>query len=319
MCGYFLNATSDSPVLMACHLIDTNITSAGEALIMRTLLLTTLMSKEPLCGNGSINFKNTRNTLMDVLIVSASQGKAKSVYQIIPPIAQECVLSWCVKTIASSYDHGVYQEDVIESHLNTASGPFPWVAYPFENDYENGTDIFYLQDINIVGATSDQRTFSGYGTSNGTAACVMQASVDIFESFLTINKTSSNPVMRYRTYRAGPGYIRLLRFNPWLAPNNVPRPMERLAIAMNNATRSSSSSMMLAGKSYCVETYVAVHWSWLAFSFILLFLGLIFLVTTILETPREGAVGIWKISAMPTLIYGLPQEFQASLQQDDHM
>jgi hypothetical protein len=83
--------------------------------------------------------------------------------------------------------------------------------------------------------------------------------------------------------------------------------------------RSSPSSTMLAGKAYSVETYVAVHWSWLAFPFILLFLGLIFLVATILKTSKEGAVGIWKTSAMPSLIYGLPQEVQASLQQDDHV
>jgi hypothetical protein len=319
MCGYFLNATSESPIFMTGHLIDTNITGAGEALIMRTLPLTSLMSKEPLYGNGSINFKSLRNTLMDILIISASQDKAGSVHQRTTPIAQECVLSWCVKTIASFYDHGVYQEDVIESHMNTTSGPFPWVAYTFENDYENGTDIFYLQDINIAGTTSDQRTFSGYGTSNSTAASVMQGFIDLFPSFTTINRTSLNPVMRYKTYRTGPAYTRLLRFNPWLAPNNVSTHMERLAIAMTNAMRSSPSSTMLAGKAYSVETYVAVHWSWLAFPFILLFLGLIFLVATILKTSKEGAVGIWKTSAMPSLIYGLPQEVQASLQQDDHV
>ncbi|KAH4066414.1 hypothetical protein HBI55_148660 [Parastagonospora nodorum] len=169
VCGYFLNATEASPILMSGHVVDANATRRGEALIMRSLPLTSLLTKEPLYGNGSINFKEMRNTIVDIVIVSASQGTAETVYRKVPRIAQECVLSWCVKTIDSSYEFGVYEERVIETHLETTPGAFPWIGYPFVDELGGGTDIFFLQDINIAGITSDRRTFSGYGTENSTA------------------------------------------------------------------------------------------------------------------------------------------------------
>jgi hypothetical protein len=95
--------------------------------------------------------------------------------------------------------------------------------------------------------------------------------------------------------------------------------MDRLARAMTSVIRSDPSNEMLAGRAFSQETYVAVHWGWLAFPFTLLLLSLIFPVATILKTDQEGAIGIWETSAVPTLIYGLPQDMQKSLQQDDHV
>ena len=89
--------------------------------------------------------------------------------------------------------------------------------------------------------------------------------------------------------------------------------MERLAAAMTNVIRSAPSKTMLKGYDFSKETYVAVHWEWLAFPFILLLLSLLFLVSTIIKTTGDGAVGVWKTSAMPTLIYSLPQDVQKEL------
>ncbi|KAH3984808.1 hypothetical protein HBH52_052100 [Parastagonospora nodorum] len=322
VCGYFLNATEASPILMSGHVVDANATRRGEALIMRSLPLTSLLTKEPLYGNGSINFKEMRNTIVDIVIVSASQGTAETVYRKVPPIAQECVLSWCVKTIESSYDFGVYEERVIETHLNTTPGAFPWIGYPFVDELGGGTDIFFLQDINIAGITSDGRTFSGYGTENSTAMSVIQGFNDIFPAFATVNATFSDPVLRYRIWKEGPAYNRLLEFNPWLAPNNVSRHMERLANALTNVVRSAPSNAMLTGQAFSIETYVDIHWAWLAFPFTLLVLSLIFLVATMLKTSRGDSVGVWKTSAMPTLIYGLPQDVRtqvSSSETHDHL
>jgi hypothetical protein len=280
---------------------------------MRTLPLTSLTTRVPLFGNGSIEFKHLRNTIMDVLIVSAESGTVDSVLRRVPPIAQECVLSWCVKTIRSSYNYGVYEEEIIEEHLNTTAGPFPWAAYPFEDDLGSGTDIFYLQDISISGTSFDGRQFEDYGTLNNTALSVIQGFIDIFPSFTTTNNTSSTPVMRYKTGYEGPAYNRMVDFNPWLAPNNVSIHMERLATAMTNVVRSAASKTVVKGNAYTRETYISVHWQWLAFPFVLLFLSLVFLILTILKTSNDGEIGIWKTSAMPTLISSLPQDVQKDL------
>lgn len=133
---------------------------------------------------------------------------------------------------------------------------------------------------------------------------------DFFPSSYTAANLSSTPRLRYRNFQVGP-MVRELTFNPWLYPNNITHHMERLAIAMTNTIRSGESRTMLEGKSYLSEPYVSIKWEWLTFPLVLLLLSLVFLVSTIIKTSGDGATGIWKNSAMPTLIYSLPKETQS--------
>jgi hypothetical protein len=313
-CGYFLNATSDAPILMSGYLFDQNKSVKSEALLMRALPLTTLADKLPLYGNGSIHFKHIRNTIADVLIVSAEGGVAESVYQNRPPVAQECVLSWCVKTIKSSYDWGKYEEEVVETYLNTTSGPFPWEGFPYKDETGNGTDIFYMQDIHIDnGTTPDGREISGYGTSNRTANTIIQGFIDIFPSFTTTTDESAVPIMRYKTWKTGPSWTRQLDYNPWLAPN-VSIHMDRLATAMTNVVRSAKSNEMLAGQAFSRETYVSVRWEWLTLPIGLLLLSFVFLAATIFKSSIEHEqLGVLKNSAILTLLYGVPDQMRNKL------
>jgi hypothetical protein len=130
---------------------------------MRTLPLTTIIDYKPLCGNGSINFKHFRNSIANVLIVSAAEGSATTVHQDTPPVAQECVLTRCVKTIRSSYDSGQYSKEILHTFQNTTEGPPPWISVPFRTNYENGTDNVYLQNISInLGPILEGCNISGY-------------------------------------------------------------------------------------------------------------------------------------------------------------
>jgi hypothetical protein len=130
MCGYLLDVTSPDPILMSGHLVNLTNSTADEALMTRALPLTTMTGREPLYGNGSINFKHMRNTIIDVLLVSAVDGTVESVYQKRPPSAHECKLSWCVQTIRSSCSLGNYEEEIIQTHLYTTEGSFPWLSVP---------------------------------------------------------------------------------------------------------------------------------------------------------------------------------------------
>jgi hypothetical protein len=112
--------------------------------------------------------------------------------------------------------------------------------------------------------------------------------------------------------------LRQLKFNPFLAPNDVPRHMERLpvATAMSNVTRSDKESHeMIAGQAYNRKQLVVVRYGWLAFPIALVVLGLTFLVATIIETSKseQGELGAWKTSAMPALIYNIPEGYQREL------
>jgi hypothetical protein len=161
MCGYFLNATSQDPTIMSGYLVDDN-GLPGETLLMRTLPLITIYGYIPFYGNGSINFKEYRDSIADIVIVSAANGSAASVMQGIRPVAQECILTWCVKTIQSSYTSGQYSEEVLHTFHNTTEGSPPWTSVPFFSDHRNGTDNVYLDNINIdLGVTSEGRNITG--------------------------------------------------------------------------------------------------------------------------------------------------------------
>jgi hypothetical protein len=297
--------------MMSGYLLDQANSSVGEALMMRTLPLTTVIYKDPLYGNGSLHFKHIRHKMEDFLIVSASNGSAEGVYRNATPVAQECALSWCVKTIQSSYNRGEYSEVVLDTAFNTTTGAFPWQGFPFKNEVEEGTDLIYLENITIqVGAPSNEQGSHEYGATNITASSIIQGLTDIFPSYTTIASQSATPVFRYKVWSAGAPWTQLLHFNPWVAPNNVTRHMERLATAMTNIVRSAPSHQDVNGSAWEKETFISVRWEWLVFPFLLLILSFVFLVSTIIKTSKDSGANVWKTSTMPTLIYSLPKETQ---------
>ncbi|KAE8836662.1 hypothetical protein HRS9139_04760 [Pyrenophora teres f. teres] len=309
-CGYFLNATSDFPILMSGYLWDQNNFTVGEALTMRALPLTEV-TKKPLYGDGSLHFKNIRHKIQDVFIVSAHDGTAEAVYRNETPVAQECHISWCVKKMQSSYTWGGYVEHVISTTLNTTGGPFPWLAIDSQDEEGNFTDMFYLENVTITVATpEDGREVSEFGLFNDTASTVIQGFNDIFPSFTTMVNESAPSILRFKTWRSGAPWSQTPYFNPWLAPNNVTQHMERLATALTNVVRSASSRQNVDGLAFSKETFITVRWAWLTFPLLLLVLSLVFLIATIIKTSKDNEIGLFKNSAMPTLIYSLPKETQ---------
>jgi hypothetical protein len=320
VCGYFLNATSEEPILMSGYRINANgdEPTGNETLLVRTLPLTAFYTKELLFGTGSINFKHLRDPIIDALVVSATNGP-ESVYRHEPPIIHECALSWCVQTIKSHYDSGTYSEEIISVFENTTAGPPPWESFPVPEEEGGGFDIFYMQNITIEPSESslnrsDALTHSkSYGADNTTASKVINIFDDFFPSYFTAANASAVPLLRYKNYIDG-ARIRELPFNPWEAPNNITRHMERLAVAMTNVVRSSSSNVLAQGDAFSRENYVKVRWEWLTLPLGLLFISLIFLGATVAKSAVErDRVGVWKTSAYATLLYGLPDEMQQKI------
>jgi len=320
VCGYFINATSEAPILMSGYRInvDDDEPTGNETLLVRTLPLTGFLTKDQLFGTGSINFKHLRNPILDALIVSAAGGP-ESVYQHEPPIIHECVLSWCVQTIRSHYDSGKYTEEIISTFENTTAGPFPWESFEIPEEEGGGFDIFYMQNVTLEPSGSSVNRSdiivqnASYGVSNVTAPQVMSIFDDFFPSYFTAANASAAPLLRYKNYPDG-ARIRGLPFNPWQTPNNITRHMERLATAMTNVMRSSSSRELARGDAFSRESYVKVRWEWLTLPLGLLFISLIFLGATVAKSAMErDRVGVWKTSAYATLLYGLPDEMQQKI------
>ncbi|RAR16512.1 hypothetical protein DDE83_000077 [Stemphylium lycopersici] len=211
--------------------------------------------------------------------------------------------------MSSSYTLGGYSDDVADILLNTTSGPFPREAYPYETETENGTDIFYMDDITINAATAINDTdIIGFGTSNYPMMAIMQGFIDIFPAYTTMKNQTARSVLRYKTWQAGAPWQQIDFFNPWLAPNNVSKHMERLASAMTNVIQSAPSRRDVEGLAFSKATFVSVRWEYLAFPLLLLVLSLVFLIAIIVKTSKNSGTAIWKTSTLPTLIYSLPKE-----------
>ncbi|CAN9090268.1 unnamed protein product [Alternaria alternata] len=318
VCGYFLNITSSMPMLLSGYLPQENSTTntTGEVLLMRTVPLLDFMTRSPYYGTGSLAFNNIRYPIYNGLIASAAGG-FDSVFRHEPPIVHECVLSWCVQRMRSSYEWGIYNETTLSTHLNIATKPtpWPWISKPAET----GQWFEYVPNITLEvsaptppGSTTPGANIT-YSISNETVFRVMGVWDDFFPAFYTTNDSTQQPVLRFKNYPLGAS-TRFLDFNPWLAPNNVTHHIERLASAMTDAIRSNGESReMISGKAYNIEKFVHINWPWLTFPLLLLVLSLVFLVSTIIKTSKDTETGIWKTSAMPALIYSLPKETQSKL------
>jgi len=311
VCGYYLNITSEAPILMSGYMVDENGTKSEEALMMRTLPLITYPRRDPLWGDGSINFKNVRNPIADVLI--SSNTNASDVYADKMPVIQECVLSWCVKTIQSHYYLGTYEEEVTNVFINDTKGEYPYSTYDIPEEEATYTD--YLENVTISAPAPDQ-SFSkyGWGISNDTMLNTVVIFDRIFPAFTTHTNDSETPILRWRLGSFETVWTRYPDFNPWLLPNNVTHHMERMANSITNAIRSSSSGEMVYGKAFDNEVYVEVTWAWLTLPLCLLFVSCVFLVSTVIKSATEkGQVSIRKNSAIATLLYGLPDHYQKRL------
>jgi hypothetical protein len=312
-CGYFINATSASPVLMSGFRVDASSNfTYGETLTMRTIPLYRNPSRQTLHG-GSINFKHISKPILDAFIVSSADGSPSSVYRKEMPIAHECMLAWCVKTLRSSYSWGSYEEIVEETFFNTTELPNPWsTVYLADID---GTITDYLGNISIY-PPDMSREGQGYGVSNDTMMDTVFSFDEVFPSAITVMDPTAIPYLKVKTSFVDRVMYRAVRFSPWLAPNNITHHMERIANAVTNVIRSDTSSQeFVAGQAFAPETYVQVKWAWLIFPLVMLILCFIFLIATIVKTSRhtDEDIGVWKTSAMPTLIYGLPHDMRKDL------
>lgn len=129
------NATSNAPTFRSGYIVKTGTGAAeepGESLLVRVLSLTKLLTKRGLYA-GSIHYRDLRNTLLDTLIVSASNGP-QSVYSQHEPIIHECALSWCFKSMRPSYVWGDYQKEVTAISQNTTACPWPWNSFEVLED-----------------------------------------------------------------------------------------------------------------------------------------------------------------------------------------
>ncbi|KAF2866136.1 hypothetical protein BDV95DRAFT_456351, partial [Massariosphaeria phaeospora] len=316
MCGWFFNATGEKPMLMSGYQVDPTLNQSSGMLTTRALPLVTNINRRPLFG-GSIKFKHIRNKITDFVVVTAGNGSdlngiMESIKRHDRPRAVECMLSWCVKTIESSYYLASYTETVKDHFINTTAGPYPWTTFNATDDGEYVYKV-YFENITVDPHAPDgQGDISSYGVSNDTAFNVLIAFDNYLPSFATVKNNDTSAIWKYGTRDENP-VTREVTKNPWSAPTNVTDHMERLAMLMTNTIRMASEDAA-TGIAWAEETYVQVVWAWLSLPLVLLILTLVFLVATVVRTSKESdRLGVWKTSALATLLYGLPDDIQKEM------
>jgi len=150
-----------------------------------------------------MNYKDVYFPVLDAIIVSAADGTASSVYEKVPPVAQECIITWCVKTLNSSYAEGKYQETVVWTFLNhtTRQQQYPWSVIP-NTDYSLDMisfDINFTDNITIQPPGTDI-SFGGYGVSNESFSRTQVLFKDMFPSFITVTNSTAPAWWRVKVF-----------------------------------------------------------------------------------------------------------------------
>ncbi|KAL5372495.1 hypothetical protein DPSP01_013457 [Paraphaeosphaeria sporulosa] len=306
-CGWWLKA--DTPLLMTGYDVDRGTENAGETLLVRAQPLYDIFTRDFMPGYQPK--LNSRNPLAHVVIVSGLDSDR--VHRNETPIANECMISWSAKTLLSDYNEGGYIENVTRVVINDTDGPSAWRADPVKDDKGNLLGYYYSFGENIT-LTGVNDTL--YQIDNRTHSAIVSLFDDVFPSEYTlINSTdTAKAMLRYKQYKTVNPVTRSVTHNPCLY-ENISSHFDHMASAMTNVMRSAANNTkMVQGDAYDKESIVEVRWLWLTLPLGLLTLTGIFLLATIVRSSREhDSVGIYKTSAIATLLYGLPDDMSKKM------
>ncbi|KAF2686790.1 hypothetical protein K458DRAFT_429734 [Lentithecium fluviatile CBS 122367] len=302
----FLKA--DSPLLMTGYIagLDTNYTGREEVLISRSQPLYDINTRAFLPGYPA-KLNNTRNPILHLVVVSGGDD-VSFVKRNATPVAHECIVSWCVKTMQSSLVGGLYSENVSSTVYNKTLGADPWDVSPiYENGEFFGMSFSYNENITIVGNSGHP-----YEISNITHDNILRIFDDYFPSTYTAHNATSvgmaGAELRYQQWLTSAVRSRIPDYNPFLY-DNITLQFDNMAATFTNIMRSSQDTIeIVQGPAFDLVSVVLVRWEWLSLPLGLLGFTFIFLTSTIIRSSMYHDLGVWKTSAIATLLYGLPDD-----------
>jgi hypothetical protein len=318
-CGWFLNMSSDSRVLMTGYTRDPVTFEPGEALTVRLFNLVDVFTREPYYG-GSLQFKDVMHPILDFMVV-ATPGDVSAVYRNETPVAHECVLTLCTKTEEASFFWGQLRENTSYTFINNTKAPFPWTVIQ-EPDF---TNFIYTANIALDSpqqhstepSNGHEATKLTFGFTNLTMTSIIFMTDEIVPAMVTAENSTADAQFKYLLFDADGARTRPLFVNPWLPPNNISAHVEKIAEAMTIIMRNNPGTTgvldNINGTSWDLITLVRPQWPWITLPLFLLSLSLVFLVTTVFVSTKErGEVGIWKTNVIAVLLNGLGDDVQKS-------
>lgn len=291
-CGYFLNATSKDPVLMAGYNIASDGT-VGEALAARTFALHDFDSDKRYWG-GSLLFKDTKVPLMDFFTVGIPDRQHP--YSNSTPVALECVFKWCVKTIESTFSDGNLSEKVLHTFQNDTQ------TIPDRSEFDAGKNVLHrLYHNESITPPGQDTTFRVYNQTSLEYALALSS---VFPASLTAANSTAQYVLKYHITTDNPTQSILTNFTAMRPPSDISANMDKLAGALTDIMRSNQDSTELIFGTGSFEVFVHVRFGWLALPLIVVVATLAFLIITI-RMASQARAGIWKTSSLATLMHGL--------------
>lgn len=308
-CGWYLEA--DDPVLMTGYNVDRDTARIGQILVERAQPLSDVFTQDPLFGFPS-RLNNSRNPLVHAIFVTG--GSLSDIQRNATPKAYECTISWCVKTISSTYSKEVYTENITKITVNdTFKPPLEYKAKIYNNNDNMGdtTRTYIMDNITVRGDSG-----FAFHVNNSTHSLTLSVFNDILPSKYTLINSADrlDATLRSKEYIRVGSSRKNVSYNPFLY-DNITKHLDNLATAITNKMRSATTNTkMIKGIVYDKESFVDVQWQWLGFPLGLLGWIFIFLLSTIIRSSlKQEHVGVYKTSDIATLLYGLPYEIQKKI------
>lgn len=251
----------------------------------------------------SISMKHIKFVLVDYFVIFGPSAFIPPVGQSpSPPLAIECMIHWCVKTIKTSVKDTILNDIVVDSWASNDT---------FENDnpylYPPGQNATFMINSGVTDNLYEflQRFFQGYGTGRRNMANgpVPFYSSDVAEAILA---TLTNALTPDRVSK-------MSELN-----DNIATGLTNIIRTRSGALNLSEQSPWAIGTAYESQTYVHVRWGWLAFPVTILLLSLSFLVATAYESTGRR-IRAWKSNVLPTLLHGFEDESRNGMGFADSM
>lgn len=306
-CGYFLNASSDQPMLMNGYVINARETnSTSEAMVMRQLRMN-LAEADMSYWGGSYSFKNLSAPLLDFITVASAD--AASVRRNATPVATECALRWCVQTVAASFSNGTYKETIKAVHENNTYIPNLFAGYPNLSGPADQVMHIFTQNLTTTVGGED------FVVPNVTAFQGVVSFSYYMPQYITNASYPMQASFNDKAIAKSMSQVAVIGSSPWLPPNNITQYVDDFATALTRTMRTYPNTTERVLGTGATETYINVNWNWLLMPITLLLATLTFLVCTIVKANGKD-VGIWKTSILAVLLHGFTdearQQFRAS-------
>jgi hypothetical protein len=309
-CGYFINATSDDPVLVSGYIVDNTTSPAkkGQALWQTQLILNPALTNDTL-WDGSIHFKNLKNSWPILDYITSLNTNITALYDDAPPEIAECVLTWCVQTITAQGKGAEYNETMLSTFSNTTTLPrqTQWNWDPLFNT----TSPTVLHDLYLQPPSSNET----YVITKNTIQQTMWEFGYNMPSYGFVDNVTAPPGMAFQ--------INMERYNQmptigpfdlkdWYHPKNISEYSDRLAYSVSNVIRNYKNSSEQVKGFGGVESYIHIRWIWFALPLVILFATLAMLVYTIWDGYRSNIKGsIRKTSLLAAMVHGLDDSIRS--------